>query len=93
MTVGNELLFGETVDTNAAWIGRELAGEGIEIERRYTVGDDEDAIRIDPFVLVGFFIGRPKNAFELINSHGGILPDPPGDSRLERDGENWKWES
>ncbi len=43
--MGNELLFGETVDTNAAWLGRELAAEGIEIERRSTVGDEERAIR------------------------------------------------
>jgi hypothetical protein len=57
-----------------------LFDEGGGITRQ--VGDDEDAIGVDPFVLVGFFVGGAKNAFELINSHAGILPDPPGDSRL-----------
>jgi nicotinamide-nucleotide amidase len=39
VTIGDELLLGYTVDTNAAHIGRELASLGIEIRRRSTVGD------------------------------------------------------
>ncbi len=45
MTVGNELLYGETVDTNAAWIGQRLAALGIPVVRRYTVGDEPRHIR------------------------------------------------
>ena len=44
ITIGNELLLGETVDGNSAWLGRELAAAGIRVQRRATVGDDEDAI-------------------------------------------------
>jgi nicotinamide-nucleotide amidase len=44
VTIGDELLLGFTVDTNAAHIARALAGEGIAISRRSTVGDDERAI-------------------------------------------------
>jgi nicotinamide-nucleotide amidase len=45
VTVGDELLSGLTVDRNAAWLGRELAGLGIPVWRRATVGDDDGAIQ------------------------------------------------
>lgn len=45
VSVGNELLSGQTIDTNAAWLGRALAQEGLAVVRRYTVGDDDVAIR------------------------------------------------
>jgi nicotinamide-nucleotide amidase len=44
VTIGDELLLGFTVDTNAAHLARELAGAGIEIVRRATVGDRGEAI-------------------------------------------------
>jgi nicotinamide-nucleotide amidase len=40
VTIGDELLLGFTIDTNAAHLARELAGVGISIVRRATVGDD-----------------------------------------------------
>jgi nicotinamide-nucleotide amidase len=39
VTVGNELLYGETVDTNAAWLARSLAALGLPVVRKLTVGD------------------------------------------------------
>jgi nicotinamide-nucleotide amidase len=39
ITIGDELLLGFTVDTNAAFLAQELAGVGVEIVRRSTVGD------------------------------------------------------
>lgn len=45
VTVGDELLLGQTVDTNAAWLGRELGELGLPVSRRYTVGDVDDDIR------------------------------------------------
>lgn len=44
ITIGDELLLGYTVDTNAAYIARELAAIGVSIVRRSTVGDDADDI-------------------------------------------------
>ena len=44
ITIGDELLLGFTVDTNAAHISRTLAASGIEIVRRTTVGDDAEKI-------------------------------------------------
>jgi len=39
VTIGDELLLGFTIDTNAAHLARELAGVGVEIVHRTTVGD------------------------------------------------------
>ena len=40
ITIGDELLLGYTVDTNAAHLARELAAVGVSIVRRATVGDN-----------------------------------------------------
>jgi nicotinamide-nucleotide amidase len=45
VTIGNELLRGDVVDGNAAWLGRTLALAGIRVVRRVTVGDEDNAIR------------------------------------------------
>lgn len=39
-TIGDELLAGETVDTNTAWMASALAELGIEVRTAVTVGDD-----------------------------------------------------
>jgi nicotinamide-nucleotide amidase len=44
VTIGDELLLGYTLDSNAAHLARTLAAEGVEISRRTTVGDSADAI-------------------------------------------------
>jgi nicotinamide-nucleotide amidase len=45
ITIGDELLLGHTIDTNAAYISEKLAGVGLRVIRRGTVGDDPDSIR------------------------------------------------
>jgi nicotinamide-nucleotide amidase len=44
ITIGDELLLGQTIDSNAAFISRELAKHGFRVAIRITVGDDEEAI-------------------------------------------------
>ena len=44
VTIGDELLLGFTIDTNAAWLARELAGDGIAVAQRASVGDDAEGI-------------------------------------------------
>ena len=44
VTIGDELLLGFTIDTNAAHLARELAAVGVEVVRRTTVGDGPDDI-------------------------------------------------
>ena len=44
VTIGDELLLGFTVDTNSAYIARELAAIGVQVVWRTSVGDDAAAI-------------------------------------------------
>ena len=45
LTVGDELLIGQVVNTNAAWLGEQLGLAGMTVARMETVGDDVAAIR------------------------------------------------
>jgi len=45
VTIGDELLLGFTIDTNAAHLARELAALGVRIVRRATCGDDASSIQ------------------------------------------------
>jgi nicotinamide-nucleotide amidase len=45
ISIGNELLSGKTVDTNAAYIAAQLRTVGIPVLGVYSVGDEEPAIR------------------------------------------------
>ena len=44
VTIGDELLLGYTLDSNAAHLARELAALGVEVVRRSTCGDDAATI-------------------------------------------------
>src|ERR671917_1053677 len=44
VTVGTEMLLGDLVDTNSAWISQRLAGLGVGIYRHTTVGDNSERI-------------------------------------------------
>ena len=89
VTVGDELLLGETTDTNAAWLGRELARRGIPVARRWTVGDEEERIQDA--------VARALEAADLVLVTGGLGPTPDDLTRdavaallehpLEEDGE------
>lgn len=45
VTIGDELLLGFTIDTNAAHLAREFASLGVRIVRRTTCGDDSQSIQ------------------------------------------------
>jgi nicotinamide-nucleotide amidase len=66
VSVGNELLFGETVDTNAAWLGRALASHGITVMRRYTVADVAEEIQ--------HAVGEAADIADLVLVSGGLGP-------------------
>lgn len=68
VTVGDELLLGRTVDTNAAWLGRELAEQGIPVVRRHTVADRPDEIRRA--------VSDALEAADLVLVTGGLGPTP-----------------
>ncbi len=39
ITIGDELLIGQVIDTNSAWIAQELNKQGILVKHRVAVGD------------------------------------------------------
>jgi len=44
ISIGNEIINGQTIDTNASYISRKLLSIGIPVVGFYTVGDDIDSI-------------------------------------------------
>ena len=66
ITIGTELLLGEIVDTNSAWIAQQLAYVGLDVYRTVTVGDNLD--RIGNAVRDGL-----ANA-DLVITTGGLGP-------------------
>lgn len=44
ITIGDELLVGQVVDTNSAWMAKQLNNCGIKVHKRVAVGDDAEAI-------------------------------------------------
>ncbi len=45
ISIGDELLIGQTINTNAAWLGKELSLLGARIQQVLTISDDEHIIR------------------------------------------------
>lgn len=66
ITIGDELLYGHTIDTNAAFIGEKLADAGIELVYHTTVGDDPETM-LSAFALA-------MNRCDIILTTGGLGP-------------------
>lgn len=45
ITIGDELLIGQVIDTNSAWIARQLNKIGIAVRNRVAIGDDAEEIK------------------------------------------------
>ena len=44
ITIGDEILIGQTVDTNSAWMGKKLKEIGIPVRQISSISDTEEAI-------------------------------------------------
>ncbi len=44
ITIGDELLIGQVIDTNSAWMAQELNKSGINVVKRLAIGDTENRI-------------------------------------------------
>lgn len=66
VTIGDEILIGQIVDTNSALIARRLNSIGIRVAARYSVGDDAEAIRN----ALSYAIGRVR----VLILTGGLGP-------------------
>ena len=48
ISIGDELLIGQVINTNAAWLGEQLSSAGFQLDSTLTIGDSEKAI-LDAF--------------------------------------------
>lgn len=66
LTIGDEILYGQIVDTNSQWMGAELSDAGIKVIRKTTVGDVMEDI------LEAF--GEAEKRADVILITGGLGP-------------------
>ena len=43
ISIGDELLIGQVINTNAAWLGEHLASAGYQLDSALAIGDSEKA--------------------------------------------------
>ena len=67
LTVGDEILLGQIVNTNAAWLGERLALAGADVRRSETVGDEAAAI-------AGSIRRATDDGADLVVITGGLGP-------------------
>ncbi|MBX0296007.1 competence/damage-inducible protein A [Haloarcula nitratireducens] len=68
LTVGDELLSGDTENTNATWLARELSDAGATVTRILTVPDEES--------VIADAVSRYHEAFDAVVVTGGIGGTP-----------------
>lgn len=66
ITIGDEILIGQTIDTNAAWLGKELNSRGISVEQVISIRDDENSIH--EAIFKGFRLA------DIVLMTGGLGP-------------------
>jgi len=66
LLTGNEIMSGDTVDSNSAMIAQRLAEVGIGVYRKVTVGDDVDLLQAELSAMIG--------AADLVIVNGGLGP-------------------
>ena len=74
VTVGDELLSGDTEDTNATWLARQLTERGATVTRMLTIPDDR--------ALIARWVREWVDEFDAVIVTGG-LGDTPDDVTLE----------
>lgn len=66
ISIGTELTLGQSVDTNAAWLAEQLAGQGVRCERQITVPDELAPLRDT--------LRQAASACDLVLATGGLGP-------------------
>lgn len=67
ITIGDEILFGQTIDTNSAWMGKELNAVGIQVSQITSIKDERDAIH-------SALLAAEKSTSNIILITGGLGP-------------------
>jgi len=74
ISIGDELILGQTVDTNAAWLSQQLSSLGITVREHITVGDDINAIVGQLRRAGGMPSALNNDAVEVVLVTGGLGP-------------------
>ncbi len=69
ISIGDELLIGQTINTNAAWLGQQLSIRGIQIIKTLTIADSEteilnaltESVRENQLVIITGGLGPTKD--------------------------------
>lgn len=67
ITIGDEILIGQTIDTNSAWMGKALNALGIQVSQITSIKDDRDAIS-------AALLAAEQSAANIILITGGLGP-------------------
>ena len=67
ITIGDEILIGQTIDTNSAWMGKQLNKIGIKITQITSIQDEKEAIATA-------LVNAEKSTAQLILITGGLGP-------------------
>ncbi|PSQ44257.1 competence/damage-inducible protein A [Halobacteriales archaeon SW_5_68_122] len=68
LTVGDELLAGDTENTNGTWLARQLTDRGVTVARMLAVPDEES--------VIADAVGRYNDAFDAVVVTGGLGGTP-----------------
>ena len=71
LCVGTELLLGDIINTNAAFLSKQLAALGISVYHQTVVGDHPERLRV---ALADAFEGHGRPAADLVILSGGLGP-------------------
>lgn len=66
VTIGDELLIGQVIDTNSAWIGEKLSAIGVDVEEILSISDTVDSIKEA--------LDRSYSKSDIILMTGGLGP-------------------
>ena len=66
VTVGDELLAGETENTNASWLARQLSDRGVSVRRIVVIPDDRSVIETE--------VSSLSDEFDAVIVTGGVGP-------------------
>ncbi|MDZ7680534.1 MAG: competence/damage-inducible protein A [Fodinibius sp.] len=66
ISIGNELLIGDTVNTNASWLGQVLTETGVKVTRIHTIMDDLETMKK--------VLQESLAATDLVITTGGLGP-------------------
>lgn len=66
ISIGNELLIGDTINTNASWLGQVLTEAGVDVTQVHTIGDSLETMKR--------VLQMALSSADLVISTGGLGP-------------------